>query len=229
MGTISKRKKHLSLLPGSSQLRYAAAYIAITTVVLFFLNIYAANTTRSLIFSAQHRSLEEKAQLMTTALLQLVELTQTKTAQAVNSLDDLRTARTVVTDAGGTVVYDSLKTGSAEGKVLMYPEVVSALEGNDVFHGSYKGEAMETRAAVPLMAGGKVLGAVYLVEYDTERAAIISALQANILRISVGLEIAVVVFSFFFSAAFSRRLRGILQSVRYARGRLQLQDQAARP
>ena len=79
-------------MPGSSQLRYAAAYVAITTVILFFLNIYAANTTRSLIFSAQHRSLEEKAQLMTTALLQLDELTQTKTAQAVNSLDDLRTA-----------------------------------------------------------------------------------------------------------------------------------------
>lgn len=217
MGTISKPKKRLTLLPGSSQLRYAAAYVAITTVILFFLNIYAANSTRSLIFSAQHRSLEEKAQLMTTALLQLDELTQTKTAQAVNSLDDLRTARTVVTDAGGTVVYDSLKTGSADGKFLMYPEVVRALEGNDVFHGSYNGDAIETRAAVPLMAGGKVLGAVYLVEYDTERAAIISALQANILRISVGLEIAVVVFSFFFSAAFSRRLRGILQSVRYMR------------
>ena len=119
MGTISKRKKHLSLLPGSSQLRYAAAYIAITTVVLFFLNIYAANTTRSLIFSAQHRSLEEKAQLMTTALLQLDDLSASKTAQTVNSLEDLRTARTVVTDAAGTVLFDSLKTGNTEGKLLM--------------------------------------------------------------------------------------------------------------
>ena len=83
-------------MPSSSQLRYAAAYIAITTVVLFFLNIYASNTTRNLIFSAQHRALEEKAQLMTTALLQLDDLSAAKTAQAVNSLEDLRTARTVL-------------------------------------------------------------------------------------------------------------------------------------
>lgn len=217
MGTISKRKKHLSLLPGSSQLRYAAAYIAITTVVLFFLNIYAANTTRSLIFSAQHRSLEEKAQLMTTALLQLDDLSASKTAQTVNSLEDLRTARTVVTDAAGTVLFDSLKTGNTEGKLLMYPEVVRALEGNDVFHGSYDGSAIESRAAAPVMRGGKVLGAVYLVEYDSERGAIISALQTNFLRISVGLEIAIVLFSLFFSAAFSRRLRGILLSIQNMR------------
>lgn len=217
MGTISKPKKRLSLLPSSSQLRYAAAYIAITTVVLFFLNIYASNTTRNLIFSAQHRALEEKAQLMTTALLQLDDLSAAKTAQAVNSLEDLRTARTVVTDASGTALFDSLKTGNAEGKLLLFPEIVRALKGSDVFYAQYDGSAIESHAAAPLMRGGKVLGAVYLVEYDTERGAIISALQANIFRISVGLEIAVVVFSFFFSTAFSRRLRGILQSVRRMR------------
>ena len=217
MGTISKPKKRLTFLPGSSQLRYAAAYIAITTVILFFLNIYAANTTRSLIFSAQHRSLEEKAQLMTTALLQLDELTPSKTAQAVNSLDDLRTARTVVTDAGGTAIYDSMKTANAEGKLLLYPEIVEALEGNDVFYGSYNGSAIESHAAAPLMRGSDTLGAIYLVEYDTERGAIISALQTNILRISFGLEAVVIVFSVFFSAAFSRRLRSILLSIRSMR------------
>lgn len=113
MGTISKRK-HRSFLPASSQLRYAAAYILITAAALFLLNLYASTTIRSMTFHAQADSLESKAQLLSNALLQLDELSAGRAAQAVNSMEELHTTRTVVTDAAGVAVYDSLTTGNAE-------------------------------------------------------------------------------------------------------------------
>ena len=224
MGTISKRK-HRSFLPASSQLRYAAAYILITAAALFLLNLYASTTIRSVTFHAQADSLESKAQLLSNALLQLDELSAGRAAQAVNSMEELHTTRTVVTDAAGVAVYDSLTTGNAEGKTLLFPELVTALEGSDVFFSRYADGAVESHAAVPLMRGGRTLGAVYLMSYDTDQGELIAALERNILRISFALEGGVVLFSLFFSAAFSRRMRAILNQV----GRMREGDYSQQP
>ena len=201
----------------SSQLRYAVAYILLTAVVLLFLNIYTSTKMRTMIFGAQQQSLEDKAQLVTTALLQLDDLSASKTEQAINSLDDLRTTRTVVTDAFGMAVYDSMETGNAEGKLLLFPEIVNALYGNDTFYCVYSDGAIESRIAVPLVKNGVTTGIVYLMQYDTAQGALISALQTNVLRITAALEAGVILISIAFSTLFSRRLRHILHSIRSMR------------
>ena len=160
-------------------------------------------------FHAQADSLESKAQLLSNALLQLDELSAGRAAQAVNSMEELHTTRTVVTDAAGVAVYDSLTTGNAEGKTLLFPELVTALDGSDVF----------------FSRGGRTLGAVYLMSYDTDQGELIAALERNILRISFALEGGVVLFSLFFSAAFSRRMRAILNQV----GRMREGDYSQQP
>lgn len=207
----------MPLLPSSSQLRYAMAYILVTAVVLVILNIYTSTTMRQITFSAQKQALEEKAQLMTTALLQVADLSSPETEQAIESLDELHTTRTVVVDASGMALYDSLEVGNAVGKLLLFPELVTALGGYDVFYSGYADGAIESRAAVPLMRGGEVLGAVYLMQYDTDQGALIAAIQMNVLRISVVLEFGIVLMALVFSIAFSRRLRRILLSVRMMR------------
>ena len=201
----------------SSQLRYAVAYILLTAVVLLFLNIYTSTKMRTMIFGAQQQSLEDKAQLVTTALLQLDDLSASKTEQAINSLDDLRTTRTVVTDAFGMAVYDSMETGNAEGKLLLFPEIVNALYGNDTFYCVYSDGAIESRIAVPLVKNGITTGIVYLMQYDTAQGALISALQTNVLRITAALEAGVILISIAFSTLVSRRLRHILHSIRSMR------------
>ena len=207
----------MSLLPSSSQLRYAMAYILVTAVVLVILNIYTSTTMRQITFSAQKQALEEKAQLMTTALLQVADLSSPETEQAIESLDELHTTRTVVVDSSGMALYDSLKVGNTVGKLLLFPELVTALGGYDVFYSGYTDGAIESRAAVPLMRGGEILGAVYLMQYDTDQGALISAIQMNVLRISVVLEFGIILMALIFSIAFSRRLRRILLSVRMMR------------
>lgn len=217
MGTISKRERKLSLFLRSSQLRYAIAYILITAAVLFFLNIYTSSTMRRMIYNAQQQSLGEKAKLMTSALLPLDDLTSPDMELTINSLDDLRTTRTVVTDADGVALYDSLVTGSAKGERMDFPELLTALDGQDVFYSVYGDGAIESRVSMPLMRGGKVRGAVYLMQRSTEQAQLIDALQTNVLRISIALESVVILISVLFSAAFSRRLKRILDSVRKMR------------
>ncbi len=191
------------------------AYILLTAVALFFLNYYATNSVRTMIFEAQHRSMEDKAQLLSRALLQLEELSTAEIRRAVQSIDDLHSTRTVVTDPAGTALYDSQEEG--EGKLLLFPELCTALRGQNVFYGRYRNTAVESRVALPLMQEGKLLGAIYLMEYNEDQGRLVSALQTNVLRISVALELGIILFSLVFSAAFSRRLRRILNSVRHMR------------
>ena len=61
--------------------------------------------------------------------------------------------------------------------------------------------------------------------YDTDQGELIAALERNILRISFALEGGVVLFSLFFSAAFSRRMRAILNQV----GRMREGDYSQQP
>lgn len=178
------------------------------------LNVYASNTIRNIVIADRQRSMEEKAQILTSVLLQMQELSVDQLATAAEALEELQTTRTVVTDAHGYALYDSLEIGNAEEKLLLFPEVIRALEGNDVFFSHYEGRAMESRLAVPLVRNGKTLGVVYLMEYNTEQGSLIHALQTNVMRISIVLEAGIILAALFFSTAFSRRVRRILTSVR---------------
>ncbi len=192
-------------------------YILITAVALFFLNIYTSGRMRSMIFSSQQQSLTGKAQMLTTSLLQLEELSASKAEQAFHALDDLDTTRAVVTDKSGLALFDSLAEGNAKGKYLLFPEIVTAFQKQNAFYSIYADGAIESRVAIPLVKGGEILGVVYLMQYDTDQGALIAALELNVLRISIGLEAAIVLFSLFFSTAFSRRMRKIQHSIRAMR------------
>ena len=202
---------------GSAQLRYAAAYVLITSVVLLFLNIYAPRTIRSLTFSAQRTAMTDKAQLIVSAFSSYETLDAQSVQEVIRSVNDLHTTRVVVTDPAGYGIYDSFRLQSAEGKLALFPELAEALAGKDVVYIQYEDGALVSRASMPILAYNKLLGAVYLLERDTDQGALISSLETNLLRISLVLEGAGIVFSLFFSLAFSSRMRSIMHSVRQMR------------
>ena len=129
-------------------------------------------------------------------------------------LANLSSTRIVVTDPNAVVVYDSLGELNVRQSYFILPEVVEALAGNDVFFCRYTGDAVESHAAAPVMNYDVPIGAVYLMEYDTAQGALITSLEANLLRISIVLEVVVIAASFLFSAAFSRRMNLVLNSIR---------------
>ena len=201
----------------SGQLRYAMAYVLITALVLVFLNIYAPAILRRLVIQSQMTAMEDKAQLMLASFSEYEVLDADLAEEVIASMNDLHTTRVIVTDAGGYTLYDSLAEVRPVGRLMLLPAVVEALSGNDALYVIYRNGTVESQAAMPITSYNKLIGAVYLMQYDTDLGALIHSLEYNLMRISVVLEIVVVLISVMFSLAFSRRLRKIIESIRQMR------------
>lgn len=192
-------------------------YVLLTSVVLLFLNLYTASTTQELIFRTKQVSLEDKAEMTASAFAGIDMLGRSNVSAVMEQIGSLNATRVMVTDQSGYVLYDSLNTGQQIGSLSLLPEVVQALEGNDVFYCKYENGAVESRAAMPIMYYNLLVGSVYVMEYDADQGALIESLQENLLKASAALEIIVVIFSLGFARAFSRRLRKILESIHVIR------------
>ena len=200
----------------STHFRYAITYIIITFVVLFFLNIYSSQISQKLFYNSKEKSMIEKCQLAASEISAEEVLNITAVNNVVKQMGSLRATRIVITNRSGIAIYDSAAE-SQVGKYMMLPEIVQALDSNDVFSSNYHDGALQSRAATPIISYDTVIGCVYMMEYDTELGALIQTLQMNTFYISIILEICVTIFAIFFSNSFTRRLRKIMVSMRIIR------------
>ncbi len=194
-------------------MRYALAYVLITTVVLCTLNIQSATTTRSLLFQSKNTAMTTKSQLVATALSSVETLTTEHVEQVITLLQEVDVTRILVTDDAGYAIYDSLTYGNVEGKAILFGEINQALLGNDVFIAVYDDSVLECRICVPIYNGQKMTGTIYILELDGEQGAIINAIERSILHTTLILGIVVLMFSVIFSLLFTRRMRLIMESV----------------
>lgn len=212
---ITSVNKHLKRHPYvNSQIRYAAVYVCIIIAVLLFLNIYSAGTSQALFYQNKQTAMIEKCLLTSSKIAGLDIMNTSSVATAVSEIGNLRVSRLIITDPSGLAVYDSLSNGAPANSYVLLPEIVRAMEGNDVFSWRYHDGAMQSIAATPIIAYDVMIGCVYMMEYDTQQGALIQSLQSNILTISIILVVAILIFSIIFSNAFSRRFRKILASMR---------------
>ena len=142
------------------------------------------------------------------------DLNSTSVAMALSNLDSMKFSRIIVTDHNGIAVYDSLDLAQTAGKYILLPEIVQALQGNDVFSWSYHDGRMLSRVATPIISYGTLTGCVYMMEYDSEQGALIKNLQNNTLMITVAMGLLVVLFSIIFARVYTHRLRKIMDSMR---------------
>ncbi len=194
-------------------------YVIITSVVLLVLNIYCSNISHTLFSRSKQDSMVEKCQLTADEIANLEVLNADTISSAVRQIyvlagqeDNLKRTRIIVTDQSCRVLYDS--TASSADSYCLLPEIVRCMDGNDVFTWLYHDGGMQSHAASPILYYGSVIGCVYMMEYDTVQGALILSLQNTVLRITLVLEIAVVLFSIAFSTTFSRRMRRIMTSMR---------------
>ena len=201
----------------NSQLRYAIIYVIITALALCFLNIYAARVSRNLVFRANESAVMERARVIAASFQDLDSVTEEAAQQAVLVLGPQSYDRIVITDEAGVAVFDSLTVGNEAGAQFLLPSVVQALEGSDVFYSRFRSGLIECYASVPIMYFDVPIGAVYLMVCDSAQGALLKGLEATVLRLSVVLALAVIAFSVFFSAIYSRRMRRVMDSVRKLR------------
>ncbi len=189
----------------------------LTSLVLVFLNLYSANTTRNLIYETKTATMLDKAQLVTSSFSGADTLTADYAAQVLSVLGDLNVDRIIVTDGEGRSLYDSLSQRSSVGKYVLLRETTEALKGQNIVYTVYENGDLTSHGAVPIMQYGNPIGCVYLADGDPEQAAIINALETNILRISIAVEAVLVLFSLFFGFSTSKKMRQILVSMQKAR------------
>ena len=208
----------MRLVPLSSQIRNAAAYIAITLLAVLFLNIYSSTTTRELMFKAKYASVLDKTQVVVSSFSGMETLNPETVGQVISVLGDMNVTRLIVTNHEGRALYDSSEKQNAVGRLVVLREVVQALEGNDVFNARYeKNGALISFAAMPIFSRDEIAGCVYVMEYDAEQGGIIGSLENNILRGSLILLAAIFICAVLFTFVGSMRMQKILTSVRLAR------------
>ncbi len=211
MVTISASKTGFRRGYGNSQIRYAVTYVAVTLAVLMVLNIYCSKVSQTLFFQSKQDSMIEKCLLAADEISTLEVINSSTISGVLQEMDSLTMTRMIVTDQRGLTLYDTGSPGSSVYALL--PEILQALDCHDVFTGQYQDGTMISRAAAPIVYFDSVVGCVYMTEYDTVQGALIHSLQRTILQITVILEGFVILFSFFFSSTFSRRMRKITSSM----------------
>ena len=216
MVIISESEKRAKPRYGSTLFQYSIIYVIVTLIVLVFLNIYSSGTSQKLFYQNKEVSMIEKCQLAAAEIANLEVLNPSTASTAVSQMGALRVTRLIITNQSGLTMYDSLGESGLNTYVIL-PEVVSAMEGNDVFHWEYHDGAMRSHAATPVYSYGTLIGCVYMMEYDLNQGTLIQSLQKNVFTITLILELAVVIFSIVFAFAYSKRLRQILTSIRTIR------------
>ena len=208
--SVSKKSKYRGY--SKTQYRYAMTYVVITLIVLVILNIYCSITCQQLFYQSKKESMIEKCLLISDEIASLDVLNNTSIATIVGQMESLKVTRLIVTDQTAKVLYDSSDTAS--GNYSLLPEILTALDGNDVCSWKYYDGATDARAATPIVYYGTIVGSVYMTEYETAQGAMIQSLQKTVLQITLLLEIIVMVFSVAFANTFSRRLNRIMSSMR---------------
>jgi signal transduction histidine kinase len=192
-------------------------YVIITFLVLLFLNIYCSSTSQTLFFRSKEATMVEQCLAVAADISQMQVLNATTVANVLEETQFPENSRLIVTNASSMVIYDSMGQASA-GSYALLPEILHALAGNKAFTGNYFDSTIISRCAVPIYSYGALTGCFYMMEPDPEQGFLIFSLERNILFISIILELAVVLYSMFFSKRFTVRLRRIRNSMRIIRG-----------
>ena len=198
-------------------MRYALIYMVVTSIALFFLNIYASGITQELFYNNKKASMIEKCKLASVDIANLNVLNSETVANTVENFEGLNATRLIITDDSGKSIYDSFHTTANENSYVLLPEIVTALYGNDVFYWRHENGAMISNAATPIYAYNMLIGCVYMSETDTVQGSLISTLQTSIFIITLVLEFVVILFSILFVQKYTKRLRKIMNSIRTVR------------
>jgi signal transduction histidine kinase len=214
--SVSKSKKYLFQLK-SSQFRYALIYVVITLAVLIFLNIYSSKRSYELFYSSKEVTMLEKCRTAANEIENVGVLNHQTVSGALSRVELATVSHTVVTDSSGKLIYDSASGSASVDGYALYPEIIQALKGNDIFTWHYADSQMQSKAVIPIYSYGQLTGCVYSLELDHQQGILIGSLQSNMFTITVALAVVIILFSLFFATVYSGRLRKIMASIRNAR------------
>lgn len=213
-----KKSTGIRSIMSSVQLKFAAVFLVLIAGLLVMLNTYPTIVTRDLVFSSKQSSLQNQAGVISSALSTADNLTMDSVSEVMGLLDLRAMTRVIITDEEALVLYDTAELDYARGRYALFSELNRALKGEVICYCVYDGRAFMTRQAMPIRNGGVTTGAVYLYEYDSEQAQLISEIQRNLRNITVILGIIAIALLFIFSRALAQRITELVEATRIVSG-----------
>lgn len=201
----------------SVQFKFVITFFAVIAVLIALMNTYPLIASRDLVFASKQSSLQSQTSVMSSALSSLDTLTVEGVSQVMELLDVIPLDRIIITDDAGKILYDTSSVDSGIGRYALFSEISRSLSGNAVFYSQFKSDAFMSRSAMPVIAGGVVIGAVYLYEYDSKNADLITGIQSNIRNISFAIAALSLAMIFLFTKALTRRITELVRAIRIVR------------
>ncbi len=198
-------------------MRVTAILLAVTLLLLLIETIAPVNIAERMIFSSKHKTLLSEAETIVSSLNTTQVLTSEGAEEVMAVLGNQNAEQILITDEKGTVLYSADRTLVPLSSCCLYPEVVSALMGNDAFRCDYTGNAFLSAGAIPIMARGVITGCVYMAEIDQEQAALLSSIQNNGLRLAIISVLVCLMLALLFGGIIIKKNERLLESIRRVR------------
>ena len=198
---------------GRYQFKIVLSYLAVMAAVLILLNTYPVWLSQSIMFQNKQSSLNTQATLMTSGLSTLEQLTVEAVEKMMARVDEVRNYRVVICDEMGLILYDNSTRENAAGRYAVYPQLAQALAGSDVFSSDFAAGGFSSSYSMPIVNKGRHIGALYLYDYDSDQAALLTDLQMQLSGFSIVITLVLLVVSLLISAALTHRFTGLLRAI----------------
>ena len=186
-------------------------------MILAVLNYYPIYISQEMVFQSKKSTLQSQASVLASTLSGLESMNEENVARVIEMLDISNLSQAVVTDPAALVLYDSENVNAENQEYALYPEVVLAMGGYDVFCSYFQDGAFHSMVAVPVMFRNSLIGAVYLYEYDADQAGLLMDIQAVFRSISIVVGCVIVIVFVFASRMLTRRIGQLLTAIRIVR------------
>jgi signal transduction histidine kinase len=210
-------EENRSALHSSLALKLCAIFLALALGIMVLLNIYPVALSRDLVSANKRTSMLAQASVMSSALSALETLDTDGVYQAMELLDTTNAYRVIVTDESARILYDNAPAYTAGGRYALFGEVSLALGSKVVFYSKYADNAFLSHAAMPVVSGGSVIGAVFLSEYDAEQSALISSIRSTMFRLSILVGAGAAILGLIFARALTKRITSLVQAMNIVR------------
>lgn len=198
----------------SVQFKFVALFFLLLAVLLGLLNTYPIVVSRDLVFTSKESTLQNQASVMSSSLAALEALTEDNVEQVMELLDIMSLTRVIITDDAGKILYDTSDVDPSVGSYALFSEISRALSGQVVFYSRFDGSAFMSRASTPVRAKGVTLGAVYLYEYDSEQASLVTSIQVNMRNTSLAVGAVACAVILILTRALTLRITELVGAVR---------------
>ena len=198
-------------------MRVVLVILVVTALMLILQTLELVRTSRNMIYSYKHKILQSEAETIASSLNSGPEISRNGAEEVMTVLGKTDLGLVVITDDEGNVLYSSNLSAVPVGYCAIFPEVVSALRGNDAFRSRFTGHIFESFGAIPVVAGGVITGCVYVMDRDQEQAALLSEIESNAARMALVTVLISLVLYVVFGTLVIQKNQQLMESIRVVR------------